>query len=164
MVYNLLEKAGHCMEAIATLATAITTLIFSEAFKEGGKVLGKGAAEKMGELVTTIRQKFKASGTEVLLTRAEKQPTESNIATVKAELITQMNEDNDWVRHLENLQKQLEAIGVTRQVMLTGITADSLEFTGDMSQKSNQRGTQIMASDLKINGDVKLSGNFKQEG
>lgn len=152
------------MEAIATIVATVTTLIFSEAFKEGGKALGKGAADKVGQLVTTIRQRFKASGTEGLLTRAEQQLTASNIATVNAELITQMNDDKNLVRHLESLLQQLEAIGVTRQVMVSSIKAASLEVAGDMSQKTSKGGTQIMGADLEIDEDVKFSGNLTQEG
>jgi hypothetical protein len=151
------------MEAITAIATTITTLIFSEALKEGGKALGKSASDKIAQLVTTIRQRFKESGTEGLLTRAEKQPTESNIAIVEAELITQMSNDEVFVRHLEELLKQLEQVGVTRQIMVSGIRAKTLEVEGDMTQKANKNGTQVMGADLKIDGDVKFVGNLSQQ-
>ena len=56
---------------LVTLATIITKLIFSEALKEGGKTLGKGVSEQVARLVTAIREKFKAVGTEGILTRVQ---------------------------------------------------------------------------------------------
>jgi hypothetical protein len=153
------------MEPITTIAATIATLIFGEALKEGGKALGKSASEKIAQLVTTIRERFKESGTEGLLTRAEKQPTESNIAIVEAELVTQMSDDATFTEQLENLVKQLEQAGVTRQVMVSGINANTLEVKGDMIQKSSKDGSvdQVMGSDLEIDGDVKFGGNLTQE-
>lgn len=151
------------MEAITAIATTITALIFGEALKEGGKALGKSASDKIGQLVTTTRQRFKESGTEGLLIRAEKQPTESNIAIVEAELITQMSDDEVFVSHLEELLKQLEQVGVTRQVMVSGIRANTLEVKGDMAQKASKGGIQVMGADLEIDGDVKFGGNLTQE-
>lgn len=39
-------------------AAVIVSLFFSEAVKEGGKVLGKGATDTFTQLVNTIRKKF----------------------------------------------------------------------------------------------------------
>ncbi|MDJ0620650.1 MAG: hypothetical protein QNJ63_28605 [Calothrix sp. MO_192.B10] len=151
------------MEAITAIATTITTLIFGEALKEGGKALGKSASDKIAQLVTNIRQRFKESGTEGLLTRAEKQPTESNIAIVEAELITQMNENEAFVSHLKELLQQLEKLGVNRQEMVSGVRANSLEVKGDMTQETSKGGSQVMATDLDIAGDVKIDGNLTQK-
>jgi hypothetical protein len=153
------------MEPIAAIASTITTLIFGEALKEGGKALGKGVSDKIAQLITAIRQRFKESGTEGLLTRAEKQPTESNIAIVEAELVAQMSDDEIFTRQLEELVKQLEQAGVTRQVMVSGIKANTLEVKGDMIQRSSKDGSvdQVMGADLEIGGDVKFGGNLTQE-
>ncbi len=153
------------METITAIASTIATLIFGEALKEGGKAIGKSASDKIAQLATTIHQRFKESGTEGLLTRTEKQPTESNIAIVEAELITQMNDDEIFATQLKELVKQLEQIGVTRQIMMSGIKANTLELKGDMTQKASKGGSieQVMFSDLEIGGDVKFSGNLTQE-
>jgi hypothetical protein len=50
-------------------AAVIVSLFFSEAIKEGGKALGKGATDTFTQLISTIREKFRAEGTEGLLTR-----------------------------------------------------------------------------------------------
>ena len=51
------------MEPITTVAGTIAALILGEAFKEGGKSLGKGASEKITQLFKVIREKLKLAGT-----------------------------------------------------------------------------------------------------
>lgn len=57
-------------------AAVIVCLFFCEAIKESGKALGKGAADTFTLLINTIREKFRAEGTEGLLTQAQNQPSE----------------------------------------------------------------------------------------
>ncbi|KYC34575.1 hypothetical protein WA1_51205 [Scytonema hofmannii PCC 7110] len=125
------------MEPIVTVASAIATLILSEAFKEGGKSLGKGVSEKITQLLTVIREKFKASGTEGLLTRVEKQPTEPTVAILEAELVTQMSEDEIFAQRLAELVKQLEEAKVLPPSggnIQTGASFKDVQFTsGDSS-------------------------------
>ncbi|MEH2433629.1 MAG: hypothetical protein V7K25_05150 [Nostoc sp.] len=61
-------------------AAVIVSLFFSEAIKEGGKALGKGAADTFAQLVNTIREKFKAHSIDGILTQVQNQPTELNKA------------------------------------------------------------------------------------
>lgn len=146
-----------------TLATIITKLIFSEALKEGGKTLGKGVSEQVARLVTVIREKFKAVGTEGILTRTQNQPTESNKSIFQAELETQINEDETFANHLKELMKQLEAAGVIRQIMASGIEVSGNLEAEDMSQKAT-RGSSVeqqMLKDIKAQ-NVRL-GNLNQE-
>ncbi|MDX2256453.1 MAG: hypothetical protein NW214_13145 [Pseudanabaenaceae cyanobacterium bins.39] len=81
-------------------ATAIVTLLFSEAIKESGKAVGKGVVEGVTHVFTLIREKLQAAGTEGLLTRAEKQPTDektlvnSDLAPFLKELSRNGFEDN----------------------------------------------------------------------
>jgi hypothetical protein len=151
------------MEPITAVASAVVTLLFSEAFKEGGKALGKGVSDQVAQLISTIHQKFQRAGTEGLIVRAEKQPTESNIAMVEAELVTQMEDDKTFANQLEKLIEQLERTGITRQVLASGIEASKVEV-GDMTQKAKQGRSvdQIMGSNLKVDGDVKF-GDLNQE-
>ncbi len=148
---------------LVTLATAITTLIFSEALKEGGKTLGKGVSEHIARLVTVIREKFKAVGTEGLLTRAQNQPTESNKSIFKAELETQINEDETFANHLKELVNQLESSEIIRQVMASGIEISGDLEAEDMSQKATRSSSvqQEMLKDVKAQ-NLKL-GNLSQE-
>jgi hypothetical protein len=146
------------MEPVTLTATAITTLIFSEALKEGGKALGQGVSEKVSKLFSAIRQKFRAVGTEGLLTRAQNQPTEHNKSIFQAELETQMSEDKAFTKHLSDLVKQLESAGVIRQLMARDIEAKGTLELEDATQEA-MRGKdveQTMAEKLK-GGDVKLN-------
>ncbi len=79
-------------------AAVIVSLFFSEAIKEGGKALGKGAADTFTLLINTIREKFKAEGTEGLLTRAQNQPTEVNKTKLQDELQTQIDTDEAFAQ------------------------------------------------------------------
>lgn len=151
------------MEPIALAAATIATLFFSEALKEGGKSLGAGVSKVVTQLMTTVRDKFQRAGTEGLLARAEKQPTEANVNSVKAELAAQMEEDAGFATQLKELLSQLEAAGVVRQVMASGIAVSGDLEAEDMTQKAS-RGSSVEQEMLK---DVKAQnirlGNLSQE-
>ena len=138
------------MEPITAVASTIAGWIFSEASKEVGKALGKGASDKVAQLIAAIREKFRAAGTEGLLTRAETQPTKRNIEIVEGELVTQMDEDEAFANKLRDLLQQLKSAGVT-QKMLSGIEAEETLEAGKMTQKlkPGDSGIQEMATNLK---------------
>lgn len=145
-------------------AAVIVTLFFSEAIKEGGKALGKGVADKFTELVNTIREKFKAEGTEGLLKRAESDPTEKNKEKLQDELQTQMDADEAFANKLKELVQQLQAQDERiRQVVLSEI-----ELTGDLKAKDiNQKATRSGSVEQEMLKQVKAGnidvGNLNQE-
>ena len=150
------------MEPVA-LATAVTTIIFAEALKEGGKNVGKSASEQVARLLTVIRDKFKIAGTEGLLTRTQNKPTESNKAIFQAELETQINEDESFSHRIQELMKKLESTGAIKQVMASGIELSADLEAEDMKQKATP-GTSVeqeMLKDIKAQ-NIKL-GNLSQE-
>ncbi|MBI4781851.1 MAG: hypothetical protein HY785_11090 [Oscillatoriophycideae cyanobacterium NC_groundwater_1537_Pr4_S-0.65um_50_18] len=148
---------------LVTLAATVATLFFSEALKEGGKTLGKEVSERTAQLITSVRNKFKSSGTEGLLVRAEKQPSESNIALVEAELVAQIEEDPSFATQLKDLVQQLQAAGAVRQVMASRLDLSGDLEAGDLTQRSTQAGAvdQVMLADVKAQ-NVKL-GNLTQD-
>lgn len=145
-------------------AAVIVSLFFSEAIKEGGKALGKGAADTFTLLINTIREKLKAEGTEGLLTRAQNQPTEVNKTKLKDELQTQIDADEAFAHKLKELVEQLQAQDETvRQVVLSGI-----ELTGDLKAKDiRQKATGSGPVDQEAVTNVKATnielGNLTQE-
>jgi hypothetical protein len=148
------------MEPVTTLAVTVATLFFSEALKEGGKTLGKGVSDLAVKLIHTVRGKFSASGTEGLLNRAEHNPTQKHIDTVQDELATQMEEDAGYAAELQNLVNQLDAAGVVRQVMASGLKVEETLETGSMIQRASdgvdveqQMLTEVQAKNIKI-GDM----------
>jgi hypothetical protein len=145
-------------------AAAIASIFFSEAFKEGGKALGKGAADTFAQLVNTIRSKFQANSLEGILTQAENQPTETNRTTFQSVLQSQIDGDSAFANQLQQLVEQLQAqdSGV-RQVILSGIEASGDVTAKDITQKATRDGSveQEMLTQVKANNiDV---GNLNQE-
>jgi hypothetical protein len=120
-----------------TLAVTVATLFFSEAVKEGGKTLGKSVSDLAGKLLQTVRAKFKDAGTEGLLTRAEHDPTPTNITKVHDELATQMAEDDSYASQLQDLVAQLEAAGVVRQVMASNLKVEETLKAQSMTQEAS---------------------------
>lgn len=145
------------MEPIA-IATAIAALFFSEALKEGGKSFGQGVSKVSGQLITTVRNKFKAVGAEGVLTRAGEKPTDSNINRVKDELLAQMEDDEEFTNQLRELLAQPEASAIVYQVVGEGIeVAGNLRLDAVTQQAS--KGSLIKQGILKggkIQGNVEI--------
>ena len=151
------------MEAIILTAATIANLFFSEAAKEGGKSLGAGASKMLSQLITVVRNKFKAAETEGLLTRTEKQPTEANLTKVKEELEIQLQEDEGFATELKDLLGQLEAAGVVRQVMAKGIEVSGNFEAKDITQEASRGGSveQEMLTEVKAQNII--LGNLNQK-
>ncbi|MCV3213618.1 hypothetical protein OGM63_08775 [Plectonema radiosum NIES-515] len=132
--------------------------------KEGGKTLTKGAVDTFAQLVNTIREKFRAEGTEGLLTRAENQPTEANKIKLQDELQTQIDGDEAFAQKLKDLVELLQAQDATiRQVVLSEIQLSGDLKAQDINQKATRDGSveQEMIKGVKAaNIDV---GNLNQE-
>jgi hypothetical protein len=145
-------------------AAVIVSLFFSEAIKEGGKSLTKGVTDTFAQLVNTIREKFKAEGTEGLLKRAESEPTQNNKAKLLDELQTQMDADKAFAQKLGELVQQIQAQDETiRQVILSEI-----ELTGDLKAKDiRQKATRDSSVEQEMLKQVKAQnielGNLTQE-
>jgi hypothetical protein len=148
----------------ALTAAVIVSLFFGEAIKEGGKALGKSASDTFTLLINTIREKFKAEGTEGLLTRAQNQPTEVNKAKLQDELQTQMDADEAFANKLKELVQQLQAQDERiRQVVLSEIELSGDLKAKDISQKVTRDGSveQEMLKHVKAT-NIEL-GNLTQE-
>lgn len=151
-------------------AAEIVPLFFSEATKEGEKALVKGVADTFTDtftdtlLVNVVREKLKAEGTEGLLIRAEKDPTEKNKAKLEDELQTQIDADSAFAARLQELVQQLQAQNQKiRQIVLSEI-----ELTGDLRAKDiSQKATRDGAVEQEMLKGVKAQnidlGNLSQE-
>ncbi|MGV0023468.1 hypothetical protein [Phormidesmis priestleyi] len=145
------------------IATAIATLLFSEALKEGGKSLGQEVSKIASQLIVTVRNRFKTSGSEGVLARAEEKPTESNINRVKHEMIAQMEEDEEFTNQLRELLAQSEASAIVYQVVGEGIEVGGNLSLDAVTQKASE-GSFIKQGILeggKIQGNVEI-GNLTQ--
>ncbi|NER98081.1 MAG: hypothetical protein F6J86_30340 [Symploca sp. SIO1B1] len=152
------------MEPISLTATAIVTLIFSEAFKEGGKALGQGVSNKVKQLLSVIREKFKAEGTEGLLTRAQENPTERNQSRFNDELEAQMEEDAAFADRLSELIADLKSDERVNQIVLKGIKVKGSATVGDIDQQTtgDESVNQEAVVDVEVGGDLNV-GNIKQK-
>ncbi|MDZ8237445.1 MAG: hypothetical protein RMZ69_09780 [Nostoc sp. ChiQUE01a] len=146
-----------------TLATTIVALMFTEAIKQPGKALGEAATEKITQLITTIREKFKVVKREGILADAEQEPTPDNQSEFKRVLEQQITKDRDFAEKLTELVQQLEAAGVFRQKMLTDVETEETLEAGNLTQKSKLSGSgdQEMAKNLKAK-NIKF-GDLTQE-
>jgi hypothetical protein len=145
------------MEAITALAGLIVNLIFGEALKEGGKALGKGVSAQVSQLINVIHQRLKNSGCDGVLLRAEQQPTESNVKALKAELIAQMENDDNFASQLLKMLKQLTKEDVNIQRMLVGIDAESIK-AGNLRQDVTGEGSSVqeILSAVKVSNGIEI--------
>jgi len=144
-------------------ATAIVTLLFSEAIKEGGKAIGKAVVGGVTDIFILIRQKLQNAGTEGLLIRAEKQPTdEKSLGKLADELQTQLDEDKEFSEKLQGLIKEVVANEPSLQSVLKGIRVKGSLKAQDISQESSRSGTQEILTDVEVGGDIDL-GNLTQK-
>ncbi|MCL6750994.1 hypothetical protein KBT16_08390 [Nostoc sp. CCCryo 231-06] len=146
------------MEPLTLTATGIATLIFSEAFKEGGKALGKGVSEKVAQLLNAIREKFQAAGTEGLLTRAQENPIEKNTSRFQGELETQMEEDEAFANRLQELMTQLKSNETINQIVLKGVEVKGKAKVGDIDLTATRDGSvnQEAVVDSQFGDDLDL--------
>jgi len=144
-------------------ATAIVTLLFSEAIKEGGKAIGNAVVVGVASIFILIRQKLQDSGTEGLLARAEKQPTdEKSLGKLADELQTQLDEDKEFSEKLQGLIKEVVANEPSLQLVLKGNRVKGSLKAKDISQESSRSGTQEILTDVEVGGDIDL-GNLTQK-
>ncbi len=144
-------------------ATVLISLLFSEAVKESGKALGKGAAETFTKLINTIKEKLKTEGTEGLLTRVQNQPTEANKNQLKDELQTQIDGDSKFSQELKQLVEELKKQAPTVQTMLSNLELSGNLKAGDATQEATPGGSveQKMVTDIKADS-IEL-GNLNQK-
>jgi hypothetical protein len=145
-------------------AAVIVSLFFSEAFKEGGKALGKEVADTFTKLVNTICDKLKAEGTEGLLTRAQKDATEANKAKLQDELQTQIDADSIFANQLQELVQQLQ----TQDQKIRQVVLSEIELSGDLTAKDiSQKVSRDVAVEQEMIKGVKATniniGNLNQE-
>lgn len=124
----------------ATLAalTTVIGLFFGEAAKEAGKKLGGAAMEKSAQLIALVRNKFHDAGTEGILTRAEKEPTEKNIGKFTDELEEHL-QDVEFAEKVRELSAGLEREGLTQEIFKNASFCSGLKV-GDIVQR-RQSGT-----------------------
>ena len=85
---------------ITATAIAIATVIFTKAIERGGENLGEAVSNKIGQIVSVVRDKFKSIGMEGVLTQAQDNPTEPNQKFFQQALEMQMTSDSDFAEKI----------------------------------------------------------------
>ncbi len=151
------------MEPITTAGIA-SALIF-KAVEKSGEKLGEALMNKVAQLISIIREKFRAKGVEGILTQAQESPTETNKQMFQTILEMQVSQDEVFAKELKALIEELKSNNQVNQRFLKGIDVSGSAEVGDISQSATSGGSvnQEAATDLKIGGDLKI-GNIEQQG
>jgi gas vesicle protein len=152
------------METIPEIAGAVAALLFNEAVKESGKSLSKSVTQKVQQMTLLVRQRFSAAGTEGLLLRTEKQPTETNITMVKTELENQMQEDNTLPGQLRELINEIKAASPAYQSALSNLKGDTVKIDIVLKQHASngRRSVQEFGKNIQAAGDMNIKADVTQ--
>jgi Glu-tRNA(Gln) amidotransferase subunit E-like FAD-binding protein len=146
-----------------TTAAIASTLIF-KALEKSGEKLGEALANKIGQLINIIREKFKHKNVEGILIQLQESPTEANKQMLQAVLEIQVSQDEVFAKELETLVDELMSNSQVNQTLLKGIDVSGNAEIGDVSQTSASHGSinQEAVTDFRVGGDLKI-GNVKQQ-
>ncbi|MEH2078712.1 MAG: Fis family transcriptional regulator [Nostoc sp.] len=156
------------IELLSMVAGVVTTIILPKALEKVGEKVGETAWDKSGEAVQTVREtvqaKLQAAGTDGLLTRAEVNPTEANTQVLQAEIITHMQQDQDFATKLQELVQQIQSQSPTVQVILDELRVRGKVEIGNVKQanEGQNNAQQTFGKNLQIGGDFK-AGDVTQE-
>ena len=152
------------MEPLSAISSTAVALIFGEAFKEGGKAIGKGASEGIQRLSQLIYDKFKSSEVAGFFDRAKAEPTKININRVEQELSYQIENDEAFAKRLdETLLKISREDPRIQQILLRKVRAKNLTL-GDIEMRTNTVGNscteQAVIDDSQFEGDINFTGKI----
>lgn len=153
------------IDPISVIAGAITSLILPKAAEKIGEKLGEITLEKGEAAIQAARQavqtKLEGANSANLLKRAEEKPTDNNIKVLEAELIGQMEDDQNFAKQLEDFVHQIQARSSSFQMFLDGLRAKNFELE-KLKQISEGKGTseQIVGRNWDVEtvkiGDVTM--------
>ncbi len=153
------------MEPVELTAAAIITLIFTKAVEKSGEKLGEAVLNKISQLVNIIRSKFKASGVEGILTKAQENPTDKNKSKFQNELVDQMEEDEEFAKELKELVDELNSNDKVNQIFFRSVKVSRDASVGDIEQETTGKDSvnQEAVVDVEVRGNLNI-GNVKQRG
>lgn len=156
------------VDPISVVAGAVTTLILPKAVEKFGEKIGEAIWEKSGQVIQnahqTVQTKLQVAGTAGLLTRAEANPTEANIQVLQAELISQMEQDQEFAARLQELVHQIQSQSPAVQVILDKLRIRGKLDVGNIKQiKEGQTSAKLLLGrDWQVGSDAKV-GDITQE-
>ena len=156
------------VEPLSVVAGAVNTLIVPKVLEKIGEKIGEAVWEKSGQAIQTAREtvqsKLQAAGTGGLLTRVETNPTEANMQVLQAELVSQMETDQEFAAQLQELVNQIQSQSPAVQVILDRLGVRGKLEVGKITQikegKSSDK--QLIGRNWQVGGDAKV-GDITQE-
>jgi len=148
------------IDPVSVVAGVVTTVLLPKALEKIGEKIGETAWDKSAEAIESVREtvqaKLQTTGTAGLLTRAEANPTEANTQILQAEIVTQMQEDQDFATKLQELVKQMQSQSATVQVILEELRVRGKVEIGNIKQISEGRSNaqQTFGKNWQVGGDV----------
>ena len=146
---------------ITATATAIAVVIFNKAIEKGGENLGEAVFNKVSQIVSTVRDKFKNKGMEGVLTQAQENPTEPNQQFFQQALEMQMTNDDDFANKLKALIDEIKSDEKASTTFFKGMNIKGSAELGDLEMESKD-GNMEAVVDSEIEGDFKM-GNISMK-
>lgn len=143
---------------ITATATAIAAVIFNKAIEKGGENLGEAVSNKIGQIISAVRDKFKGVGMEGALPQAVTNPSEESKNLFQQVLTMQMNSDPKFAEKLIELKEQLEKLEGGRQIMASGLKLKNFK-----AQDMKQKGAAYQEMLTDVEGENIELGNLTQE-
>ncbi|MBD2337461.1 Fis family transcriptional regulator [Calothrix sp. FACHB-156] len=156
------------IDPLSVVAGVVTTIILPKALEKVGEKVGETAWDKSEESIKAIREtvqaKLQAAGTAGLLTRVKANPTDVNAQVLQAEIVTHMEEDQDFATKLQGFVKQMQSQSPTILVILEELRVRGKVEIGNVKQvNEGQNNAQLtIGKNWHVGGDVKV-GDVTQE-
>lgn len=156
------------IDPVSIVAGVVTTVLLPKALEKVGEKIGETAWDKSAEAIQNVREtvqaKLQTTGTAGLLTRAEANPNQANTQILQAEIVTQMQEDQDFATKLQELVKQMQSQSPTVQVILEELRVRGKVEIGNIKQVNEGQSNiqQTFGKNWQVGGDVKV-GDVTQE-
>ena len=152
---------------LITIATKVAELILTKAIEQGGRRIGDLASDKVGNLISTIRNKFQKEEIEGKINKFEKDPNDKNKDNFIKELISQMEDDETFAEKIQEIINDKNIQSILSNIEAETITAKNITVEAEKSDESQQeilkdiKADELKAEDIKL--QAKSSGNTKQE-
>jgi hypothetical protein len=156
------------IDPLSVVAGVITTIILPKALEKVGEKVGETAWDNSGEVIRAVRQavqaKLQSAGTGGLLARAETNLTEANTQVLQAELVSQMESDQDFAAQLQAFVNQIQSQSPAVQVIIDDLRVRGKLDIGNIKQVNEGQNSaqQSIGKNWLVGGDAKI-GDITQE-
>jgi hypothetical protein len=141
------------MEPLAVLAGTFITLIFTEASKEGGKILGKATTEQISQIKKFILSK---------LGRQEQISGDIQSEILEAEIVEVFKKEPETAEMVAFFIESVKSDPIAKQIILEYAKGRNLTLQG-ITQEGSLMSDQIVVSRAEMEGDISLSNIVQKQ-